>query len=96
MKRLLCIAAVMTVVLACRANSWADNFRPYNPAVQIVQSNPPIVFIDVDGAMIDRQEHITARMKVIDNGPGRLNYADTVSHRGQRIDYKGHVGLPGR
>ena len=43
--------------------------------------------------MIDRQNYIAARMKIIHNGKGRLNYGDTVAHPGQHIDYEGHIAL---
>ena len=51
------------------------------------------MWIDVDGQYIDRYERITARMKIIHNGEGQLNYADTVGHPEQRIDYEGYVAL---
>ena len=32
-------------------------------------------------------------MKILYNGDGELNYADTVAHPGQHIDYEGYVAL---
>ena len=72
--------------------AW-DNWPPDDENVRLTQTNLPIVFMNVDGEMIDRYERITARMKIIDNGEGNLNYADTVAHPGQNIDYEGYIAL---
>ena len=72
---------------------WNPNYPPDNEDVQLTKTNLPIVWIDVDGNYIDREERITARMKIIDNGEGQLNYADTVAHPGQRIDYEGYIAI---
>ena len=94
MKRLiLLVVAVLTLVGMARANSWWDNYRPDNRYVRLNATNLPIVWLDVDGNYIDRYERITARMKVIHNGDGMLNYADTLAHPGQNIDYEGYVAL---
>ena len=69
------------------------NYPPDNQEVQLVSTNLPIVWIDVDGKNIDRYERITARMKIIHNGEGNLNYADTVTYPDQTIDYEGYVAL---
>ena len=71
----------------------SDNYPPNNKKVTIDSTNLPIVWIDVNGAMILKDERITAHMKVIHNGEGRMNYGDTVSHPGQHIDYEGYVAL---
>ena len=93
MRQFLLIVATLTVAIGARANWWWDNFEPINPQVKLTETNLPIVFVDVDGEMIDRDERITARIKVIDNQGRQLNYADTVSHRGQRVDYEGYIAL---
>ncbi|MBR6285054.1 MAG: CotH kinase family protein [Muribaculaceae bacterium] len=71
----------------------AQQNPPDNRYVQLTSTNLPIVFLNVDGRHIDRYERITARMKIIDNGPGQPNYADTVAHPGQHIDYEGYIAL---
>ena len=93
MKRLLLLVMVM-MTLAGTARAWVWwNYPPDNQDVQVVSTNLPIVWLDVDGRYIDRYERITARMKIIHNGNGQLNYADTVAHPGQTVDYMGYVAL---
>ena len=93
MKRfLLFVIAVLTLTGTARAWSWW-NYPPDNENVELTSTNLPIVWLDVDGQYIDREERITARMKIIHNGDGQLNYADTVSHPGQTVDYEGYVAL---
>ena len=93
MKRLfLFILTALTLTGTARAASWW-NYPPDNQNVRLTSTNLPIVWLNVDGKAIDRDERITARMKVIHNGDGQLNYADTVAHLGQHIDYEGYVAL---
>ena len=94
MKKLLLLFVLLLVLPhgVTRAQQ-ADNYPPDNTAVTIDSTNLPIVWIEVDGAMILRDERITARMKIIYNGEGQLNYADTIAHPGQCIDYDGYIGL---
>ena len=84
--------ALLAVTATARAWSWW-NYPPDNEDVELTSTNLPIVWIDVDGQYIDRYERITARMKIIHNGNGQLNWADTVAHPGQTIDYEGYVAL---
>ena len=94
MKRfLLFLVAVMTLIGTARAGYWWDNYPPDNQNVQLTATNLPIVWISVNGQYIDRDEPITASMKIIHNGDGVLNYADTVANPGQHIDYEGYVAL---
>jgi len=93
MKRLL-LLVVMVLTLAGTAQAWGWwNYPPDNEYVELTSTNLPIVWLDVDGEYIDRYERITARMKIIHNNEGQLNWADTVAHPGQRIDYEGYVAL---
>jgi hypothetical protein len=93
-KKLLLLAlALLTLAVPGRANSWWDNYKPDNRNVHLTSTNLPIVWIEVDGQYIDRDVRITARMKIIHNGDGNLNYADTVAHPDQTIDYEGYVAL---
>ena len=90
---LLLVVAVLMLTGTARASSWWDNYAPDNKKVRLTSTNLPIVWIQVDGQYIDSNERITARMKIIHNGTGRINYADTVLHPNQHIDYEGFVGL---
>lgn len=89
---LLILVALLTWFMPAKAWSWW-NYPPDNEDVQLTSTNLPIVWIDVDGNYIDRYERITARMKVIHNGDGLLNYADTIAHPGQTVDYEGYVAI---
>lgn len=92
MRRLLQL--ILAVVLAgCFHHASAQHvFAPMNPRVKLTSTNLPIVWITVD-SVVQRDVRVTARMKIIHNGKGRTNYADTVSHPGQHVDYEGYVGL---
>ena len=92
-KLILLALVLLTLAMPARANSWWDNYRPDNRNVRLTSTNLPIVWIEVNGNYIDRDERITARMKIIHNGDGNLNYADTVAHTKQNIDYEGYVAL---
>ena len=93
MKRLLLLLlSVLTLAETAHAMSWWL-YPPDNQDVRLTSTNLPIVWIDVDGKYIDREERMTARMKILHNGDGELNYADTVAHPDQHIDYEGYVAL---
>ena len=93
MRRLLLLAMLLAIACLYGHAQSPDNYPPDDTTVVIDSTNLPIVWIDVDGAMIDREERIGGRMKIIHNGPGRLNYGDTVAHPGQRVDYEGYIAL---
>ena len=88
---------IMGAAVPVQAQRW-DNYRPDNRNVKLTVTNLPIVYLDtrkVTGSRqtIDREERISVHMKIIDNGEGQLNYADTTSNPGQKKDYDGWVGL---
>ena len=86
------LALLLSITIAAQAQS-STNFPPDDKTVVIDSTNLPIVWIDVDGAVIKRRDYIGAHMKIIHNGKGQLNYGDTVAHPGQRIDYEGYIAL---
>ncbi len=93
MKRLF-IFAIMVLSLGLVASADSpDNYPPDNKKVTIDSTNLPIVWIEVNGAMIMREERIGAHMKIIHNGKGHLNYGDTIAHPGQHVDYEGYIAL---
>ena len=94
MRRLTRWMAVMLLTLvlgACVKPS--RNFPPEDMGVRLDSTNLPIVWIEVNGDSIKRSERIEGRMKIIWNGENSINYADTVAHPGQRIDYEGLIAL---
>ena len=91
MKRLFYIALLVLVLVSCKRE--VGNFPPDDTGVELTSTNLPIVWIEVGVRTIDRNKRVDARMKIVDNGYGKLNYADTVAHPGQRIDYCGHIAL---
>ena len=95
MKMLLRFIFVMMLVLTLGAcdKSTAPNSPPDNTKVRLDSTNLPIVWIEVGGDSIKRDNRIQGYMKIIHNGDGRLNYADTVAHPGQHIEYKGYISL---
>ena len=93
MKRLLLLVMMVLTLTGTVSAQTRRNYPPDNQNVRLSSTNLPIVWIDVDGRNIDRYERITARMKILNNGDGRLNYADTVAHPGQTIDYEGYVAI---
>ena len=71
----------------------ASNFPPDRIDVRLDSTNLPIVWIEVNGDSIKQETRVSAHMKIIHNGDGQLNYADTTAHPGQRIDYDGPIAL---
>lgn len=67
-----------------------DNYQPDNASVSFTQTNLPIVFINVNGTVIQRRSSVQATMKIIDNGAGQLNYKEQDA---QQVDYDGDIQL---
>ncbi len=84
---------VMSLVLWACDKPVVANFPPDDIGVKLDSTNLPIVWIEVGGDSIMRDKRIEGRMKIIYNGEGRLNYADTLAHPGQHIDYDGYIAL---
>lgn len=93
MKKIILLSALVMICALVAPAQRADNYPPKNKTITINHTNLPIVWIDVNGVMILRDEYITGHMKIIHNGEGQLNYADTVAHPGQNIDYEGYIAL---
>ena len=72
-----------------------NDIRIKNPpvVVELKETNLPIVLISTDGKQnqITRENSVLAKMCIIFNGDDELNYADTVSHRGQHVEYEGNT-----
>jgi len=94
MKQMIFMAVVLLMLVAsCDRQPNKNNFPPDNANVALDSTNLPIVWVEVDGVTVDRFERIPAHMKIIYNGKGNLNYADTVAHPGQSVDYEGPIAL---
>ncbi|MDO5570139.1 MAG: CotH kinase family protein [Bacteroidales bacterium] len=70
----------------------ADNYKPLI-SVKLEKTNLPIVVINTNNQIIDREERIEADMKIYYNGDGNLNYLDTIANPTQKFDYSGKIGL---
>lgn len=66
----------------------AGNFPPYDTTVKVESTNLPIVFINVNGQIIDRENKTLCTIKIINNSNG-INYGDTVAHSSQTVDWYG-------
>lgn len=65
---------------------------PDSIGVQIDSTNLPIVFITTQGERVNRENFITARMKIINNDES-LNYGDTIAHPNQDVDFEGYIAF---
>ena len=94
MKQLQLLITTLLIMLSLTAClKPASNFSPEDKTVRLDSTNLPIVWIEVNGDSIMRDKRIGGYMTIIHNGEGRLNYADTIAHPGQHIDYKGYIAL---
>ena len=94
MRRVIVMIALLALILPLvGCVKRAGNFPPINTSVELDSTNLPIVWIEVGGDSIMRDKRINAHMKIINNGAGRLNYADTIAHPGQHIDYNGYIAI---
>ena len=91
MTRLLSIIAIILLALPTLGQE-APYLKPSH-RVNLDSTNLPIVWIDCNGNQVNRNERVTATIKIIHNGDGRLNYTDTVAHPGQHVEYDGYVGI---
>ena len=92
LQRSILMMLVMLVLGAC-VKPAIHNFPPDDTGVRLDSTNLPIVWIEVEGDSIMRDTRIGGHMKIIYNGEGKMNYADTVAHPGQHIDYDGYISV---
>ena len=88
----------LLMLLACTQQLRAqqsDNYRSLlrDQNVKIDATNLPIVFLNTGRKTIMRDSYILAKMKIIHNGEGVSNHADTIAYPGQKIDYEGWIAL---
>lgn len=97
MKKNLLSSFVLGVLLASSVLPVAgkdtdpNNFRP-SRNVTFTETTLPLVFINVNGQTIERENRVLATMKIINNKDGH-NYLDTIAHAGQTVDWEGPVAI---
>ena len=89
----ICVALLLLLVGYRKSPKEKGNFPPKNTQVALDSTNLPIVFLNVDGRRIMRSRRLKARMTVINNGEGKMSYADTLTHPNQNADYCGTVAI---
>ena len=67
---ILLLLLVLSLATTSVSHARLPNFPPDYIMVRLTSTNLPIVWITVDGRTIDRNERITATMKIIHNGDG--------------------------
>ena len=93
---LLSIVSIGSVGLLGRRyykSHWREwnNYPPFSE-VRLDSTNLPIILLDTDGSRVRKDKKIEASMVIIDNGD-KLNYADTILHNNQYIDYEGSITI---
>lgn len=94
--RMIMLQLILLFSSVAMAQSATDNYLPtYDQNVQLTETNLPIVFIDLRGQTIPDKGNgeIVARMKIINNGEGQVNYGDTIAHDNQTVDYEGWIEI---
>ncbi len=80
-----------TVLPVAGKDTDPNNFRP-SRNVTFTETTLPLVFINVNGQTIERENRVLATMKIIDNKDGH-NYLDTLTHSTQTVDWEGPVAI---
>lgn len=95
MKQLFRFSLLMLVLMiTCQMHAQRSiNYPPHVQDVSLDSTNLPIVYIEVNGDTIKKNDKITARMKIISNSNGMWNYSDTIAHPNQTIDYDGYISI---
>ena len=95
MKKLLLILMLALIGAGTLSAQSPDNYKSLlrDANVTIDKTNLPIVFINVKGEEILKDNYILAQMKIIYNGEGNVTYGDTIAHPHQTVDYEGYIAL---
>lgn len=94
MIKILKLIFILTALCLSANAQKSDNYRGnlINKGVKINGGGLPIVFIDTQKQMIEKDSYILAYMKIINNEDGK-NYSDTINHPDQTVDYTGWVAI---
>lgn len=87
------IITLAAAILASAAGLCEEkNYPPVAKDIRIGATNLPIVFINTLGHEIEKDNRVSAWMKIINNAGG-VNYDDTIAHPDQTADYEGYIGI---
>lgn len=89
---LLVMLALLTTTVG---HGQTNNYPPVVKDLRIGETNLPIVFINTLGHEIEKEDRVSAWMKIVNNTDG-VNYDDTTAHPHQTVDYEGFVGIKHR
>ena len=90
MKQTLLLSILLLSTTPTIAQTLAErNYPPKNAQVTVESSNLPLVWITVSDTL-SRYSRTLGHMKVINNANG-VNYADTVSHQNQTVEFDGPI-----
>ena len=73
-----------------KGNESRKSWKPYNMEVKLDSTNLPIVSI-VTSEDFDRDTYSKARLTIICNGDGKMNYCNIDEYPNQNIDYDGEI-----
>lgn len=96
---LVLVSGMVLGLIGNRAYRWWQyhqrEFQNYPPPVTVTltSTNLPIVLINTNNSRIYKDKKIDAVLTIIQNEEGKLNYADTIKHKDQTIDYAGTISL---
>ncbi|MBR3027536.1 MAG: CotH kinase family protein [Bacteroidales bacterium] len=95
MKQTLLLSILLLSTTPTIAQTLAErNYPPKNAQVTVESSNLPLVWITVSDTL-SRYSRTLGHMKVINNANG-VNYADTVSHQNQTVEFDGPISIKWR
>ena len=83
---------ISALLFALSVESFSQNYPPDVRDVKIGKTNLPIVFINTLGHEMNREDRVSALMKIVSN-PDGVNYDDTIAHPNQIADFEGYVGI---
>jgi len=83
---------ISALFLALSVECLSQNYPPDVRDVKIGKTNLPIVFINTLGHEMNREDRVSALMKIVSN-PDGVNYDDTIAHPNQIANYEGYIGI---
>ena len=93
MKRLTLFALLLCNIFCYSYAQEPGNYKPKNPNVIFRQSKLPIVIMNTNNTMIEKEDRVMIDMTIINNGDGKWNYADLEKYPDQTIEYQGKINI---